>query len=118
MKPITYVKYPNRRLYDTENSCYVTFPNLRLKIMEGRDIVVLDNKTKEDVTREVLVSIIMEESFVGEPLFSEDLMKMIIRFYGNPMQALLTNSLDQGLQILTGIWSTLSANKKNTEDSK
>ena len=100
MKPITYVKYPNRRLYDTESSGYVTFPNLRQKIIEGRDIIVLDNKTKEDVTREVLVSIIMEESFANEPLFSEDLMKMIIRFYGNPMQAHLTNTLDQGLKLM------------------
>lgn len=118
MKPITYVKYPNRRLYDTENSCYATFPNLRVKIMEGRNIVVLDNKTKEDVTREVLISIIMEESFVGEPLFSEELMKMIIRFYGNPMQALLTNSLDQGLRLMGDFWSTAISNKNTTEGNK
>lgn len=118
MKPITYVKYPNRRLYDTENSCYVTFPNLRQKIMEGRNIIVLDNKTKEDVTREVLVSVIMEETIVGEPLFSEAFMRMLIKFYGHPMQGILKNSFDQGLQTLNGIWSTLSANKKNSEDSK
>jgi len=115
MKTVTYVKYPNRRLYDTEISGYVTFPNLKKRILEGYDIIVLDNKTKEDVTREVLVSIIMEESFTEEPLFSEDLMKMIIRFYGNPMQDLLRVSLDQSLKLMTDFW--LSANlKKNSED--
>lgn len=117
MKTITYVKYPNRRLYDTENSGYVTFPNLREKIMEGREIIVLDNKTKVDVTREVLISIIMEEEFIGGPPFTENLMRMIIQFYGNPLQGLLKNSLDQGQKMLTNIWS-MASKQKNGEAGK
>ena len=113
MKIITYVKYPNRRLYDTDSSAYVTFPNLKQKILEGYDIVVLDNKTKEDVTREVLVSIIMEETFEIEPIFSEDWMKMIIRFYGNPLQDLLKSTLDQNLKLMADFWVAANLNKTN-----
>lgn len=116
MTPITYVKYPNRRIYDTESSNYVSFKGLRKKIMEGREILVLDNKTKEDVTREVLISLIMEESIGGEPLFSEDLMRMIIRFYGNPMQNMLMCTLDQSQKLLNSIWFTATSPKPNTEE--
>ena len=99
MSTIAYVKYPNRRIYDTESSGYVSFQDIRKKIIKGHEIVVLDNRTKEDVTREVLISIIFEGSIGGEPLFSEDLMKMIIKFYGHPMKDLFMDSLDQSLKI-------------------
>lgn len=115
MKLITYVKYPNRRLYDTDSSTYVTFPNLKKKIIEGYDIVVLDNKTKEDVTREVLVSIITEETLEDRPIFSEDLMKMIIRFYGNPLQDLLKSTLDKNLNLMTDFWATTNLNNTNKD---
>ena len=115
MKTITYVKYPNRRLYETDSSSYVTFPNLKTKILEGYDIVVLDNKTKEDVTREVLVSIIMEETFEDSPIFSEDLMKMIIRFYGHPLQDVLKSALDQNIKLMTDFWASTNFNKTNED---
>lgn len=83
--------------------------------MEGREIIVLDNKTKEDVTREVLISVIMEESIGGEPLFSEDLMRMIIRFYGNPMQSALMATLDQSQRILASIWAMAAPPTSNKE---
>lgn len=116
MTKITYVKYPNRRIYDTENSGYVSFQGIRKKIMEGREILVMDNKTKEDVTREVLISIIMEETIGGEPLFSEDLMRMIIRFYGNPMQGMLMTTLDQSQKMLNSIWGMATPPASNNED--
>lgn len=84
--------------------------------MEGCEIIVLDNKTKEDVTREVLISIIMEETIGGEPLFSEDLMKMIIRFYGNPMQSALMATLDQSQKMLASIWPMANIQTPSKED--
>ena len=116
MTPITYVKYPNRRIYDTESSGYVSFQGIRKKIMEGREIIVLDNKTKEDVTREVLISVIMEETIGGEPLFSDELMRMIIRFYGNPMQSALMATLDQSQRMLASIWAMAAPTAPNKED--
>ncbi len=116
MTPITYVKYPNRRIYDTESSGYVSFQGIRKKIMEGREIIVLDNKTKEDVTREVLISVIMEETIGGEPLFSEELMGMIIRFYGNPMQSALMATLDQSQKMLASIWAMVAPTTPNKEN--
>ena len=116
MTTITYVKYPNRRIYDTENSGYVSFQSLRKKILEGRDILVLDHKTKEDVTREVLISIIMEETIGGEPLFSNELMKMIIQFYGNPMQGVFMSTLDQSQKMLNTIWHMAASSTPNKKE--
>ena len=100
IKTINYVKYPNRRIYDTDISGYVPFSSIRKRIIEGYEIVVLDYKTKEDVTREVLISILLDESLTGPELFSEQLMKMLIQLYGNPMQVLLKSYFDQNLAVL------------------
>ena len=114
-KTIKYVKYPNRRIYDTELSDYVPFSSIRKRIMDGDTIVVLNHKTKEDVTREVLISILLEQSVPGDELFTEDLMLMIIRFYGNPLQAALSTYLDQTHQMLSSLWSSFLTNKKDAE---
>jgi polyhydroxyalkanoate synthesis repressor PhaR len=111
-KTINYVKYPNRRIYDTDISGYVPFLSIRKRIIEGCNIVIIDHKTKEDVTREVLISILLDESFSGPQLFSEELMKVIIRFYGNPMQALLKAYFDQNLELLNSFWSNTEHTNK------
>ena len=115
-KTINYVKYPNRRIYDTESSRYVSFQDIRKRIAEGCGIIVLDNKTKEDVTREVLLSILMDETVFGEPLFSEDLMRTLIRFYGNPLQEVLMETLDKGQKMLNSLWSTFPVSTVNKEE--
>ena len=99
-KTITYVKYANRRIYDTEASTYVSFARLRVEIMEGNVLRVLDSDTKNDVTRDVLISILLEESLVGDRLFTEQFMRMIIRFYGNPLQNILIDWLEQNIEVL------------------
>lgn len=114
-KIIKYVKYPNRRIYDTELSDYVPFSSIRKRIMGGDTIVVLNHKTKDDVTREVLISILLEQSVPGDELFTEDLMRMIIRFYGNPLQAALSTHLDQSHEMLSSFWSNFLSNQKDTE---
>ena len=84
--------------------------------MEGCEIIIRDNKTKEDVTREVLISILMEETIGGEPLFTENLMKMIIRFYGNPMQDMFVATLEQSQRVLNSLWPTVKTSKVNIEE--
>ena len=114
IKKINYVKYPNRRIYDTDLSDYVPFSSIRKRLMDGYDIVVLNHKTKEDVTREVLISIILDQSVPGNELFTEDLMKMIIKFYGNPMQGLFMSTLDQSHKMFNSLWK-LSASSNDKE---
>ena len=105
---IKFVKYPNRRIYDTKASCYVPFSGIKKRIMQGDIIEVIDQKTKEDVTREVLISILLEDGLVGEGLFSEDLMKMIIRFYGNPMQDRLRSFFDASQDFMNSLLKNLN----------
>lgn len=111
---VHYVKYPNRRIYDKNSSCYVPFSSIRKKIIEGNEIVILDNTTKEDVTREVLISIILEEGIAGNEIFSVELMKMIIKMYDNPLKDFYVNSLNQSQSFLTSLLSNFS-NKEKSE---
>ena len=85
-------------------------------MIEGYDIIVLDNKTKEDVTSEVLISILMDEAIGGDALFFEELMKAIICFYGNPMQHLFTATLDQSHKLLNSMWLIPVSTKSDQEE--
>ena len=79
-----YKKYPNRRLYDTENSCYVTIDNIRESILKGESISVTENSTGNDVTRSVLLQILTEQEEAGhEPVLTNRAIEQIIRFYGD-----------------------------------
>jgi polyhydroxyalkanoate synthesis repressor PhaR len=88
-------KYSNRRLYDTGGSRHVTLEDLRQLIVAGEKIKVVDDKSGEDLTRSVLLQIISEQEQFGSPVLSSELLEMIIRFYGRPMQALLSGYLEQ-----------------------
>ena len=88
-------KYTNRRLYDTAASRHVTLEDLRQLIVAGEKIKVIDDKSGEDLTRSVLLQIISEQEHFGSPVLSAELLEMIIRFYGRPMQALLSGYLEQ-----------------------
>jgi len=92
-------KYPNRRLYDTEISSYVTIEDVRQLIVEGEQFEVRDAKTGEDLTRSVLLQIITEHEGDGEPMLSTQLLSQIIRFYGDSMQGFMGRYLEQSLQI-------------------
>jgi polyhydroxyalkanoate synthesis repressor PhaR len=92
-------KYPNRRLYDTATSSYITLQDVRKLVLDNVDFKVEDAKTKDDLTRSILLQIILEEeSGNGSPMFSSDLLSQIIRFYGNAMQGMLGNYLDKNMQ--------------------
>lgn len=88
-------KYSNRRLYDTAESRHVTLDDLRQLIVAGEKIKVIDDKSGEDLTRSVLLQIISEQEQFGSPVLGAELLEMIIRFYGGPMQALLSRYLEQ-----------------------
>ena len=96
MKPERLIrKYSNRRLYDTSGSRHVTLDDLRQLVVAGEKIKVVDDKSGEDLTRSVLLQIIAEQEQFGLPVLSSELLEMIIRFNGGPMQALLTRYLEQ-----------------------
>ena len=88
-------KYTNRRLYDTVGSRHVTLEDLRQLVVAGERLKVVDDKSGQDLTRAVLLQIISEQEQFGSPLLGSELLEMIIRFYGGPMQSLLSRYLEQ-----------------------
>jgi polyhydroxyalkanoate synthesis repressor PhaR len=90
-------KYSNRRMYDTAASRHVTLADLRELIIAGEKIRVVDEKSARDLTRSVLLQIICEQEQFGAPVLGSELLEMIIRFHGRPMQALLSRSLEQAM---------------------
>ena len=91
-------KYPNRRLYDTETSTYITLTDVRQLVMDSAHFVVVDAKTNDDLTRSILLQIILEEESGGAPMFTEAVLANIIRFYGNAMQSFMGAYLEKNVQ--------------------
>jgi polyhydroxyalkanoate synthesis repressor PhaR len=91
-------KYPNRRLYDTETSTYITLAEVRQLVMKSAIFVVRDAKSNEDLTRSILLQIILEEETGGAPMFTEAVLANIIRFYGNAMQSFMGSYLEKNVQ--------------------
>ncbi|MEY5029844.1 MAG: hypothetical protein RLZ63_2159, partial [Pseudomonadota bacterium] len=98
-------KYPNRRLYDTQTSSYVTLAEVKQLVLKARPFAVRDAKTGEDLTRSILLQIILEEEAAGVPLFSEQALANIIRFYGHASQSYMGSMLDSQLNALAQ-WQT------------
>ena len=92
-------KYPNRRLYDTEISSYITIEDVRQLILDGESFEVRDAKSGEDLTRSVLLQIISEQEQDGEPILSTQLLSQIIRFYGDSLQGFMGNYLERSVQL-------------------
>ncbi len=92
-------KYQNRRLYDTATSTYIILEDIKQIIVDGDTVQVVDVKTNEDVTRSVLLQIILEEEVNGMPMFSNDFLFQIIRFYGKSFQPSLSPFLEQGIDL-------------------
>ena len=96
-------KYPNRRLYDTETSTYITLAEVKDLVMSGEAFVVRDAKTNDDLTRSILLQIILEEESGGAPMFTEAVLANIIRFYGHAMQGFVGNYLEKNMQTFTDL---------------
>ena len=92
-------KYPNRRLYDTEVSSYVTLGDIRDLVLRKVPFQIRDARTNEDITRGILLQIIMEQEEDGEPIFSEQVLEKIIRFYGDSLQGMVTSYLERSLNL-------------------
>ncbi len=92
-------KYPNRRLYDTEISSYITLEEVRQLVLDGEIFEVRDAKTNDDLTRSVLLQIIAEHEQQGAPMFSVPLLTQIIRFYGDALQGLMGPYLERSMQV-------------------
>ena len=91
-------KYPNRRLYDTQTSSYITLADVKELVLKHEDFQVVDAKTTEDLTRAILLQIILEEESGGAPMFSHDVLTQFIRFYGDAMQGVMGTYLERNVQ--------------------
>jgi polyhydroxyalkanoate synthesis repressor PhaR len=96
-EPRVIKKYPNRRLYDTSASKYITLEDVRRLVLDGAQFVVRDAKTDEDITRSVLLQIIAEQEEAGQPIFTIPILTQIIRFYGDAVQGLASEFLQRSL---------------------
>ena len=90
-------KYPNRRLYDTETSAYITLAEVKELVLQYKDFQVQDAKSGEDLTRAILLQIILEEESGGVPMFSTPMLANIIRYYGHSMQGLMGSYLERSI---------------------
>jgi len=91
-------KYPNRRLYDTKTSSYITLADVKQMVLKNEDFQVLDAKTNEDLSRQILLQIILDEESSGMPMFSSDLLSQMIRSYGSAMQGFMGSYLEKNLE--------------------
>jgi polyhydroxyalkanoate synthesis repressor PhaR len=111
-------KYPNRRLYDTQTSSYITLADVKQMVLGGQDFVVRDAKTGDDLTRSILLQIILEEETGGVPIFSTQMLSQIIRFYGHAMQGMMGSYLEKNLQTFTEIQARMTEQTKGLYDPK
>ena len=95
----TIKKYPNRRLYDTVESRYITLSDIRRLVIDRIDFVVIDKKSQEDITRSILLQVIAEQEHGVEPLMSRDFLSQIIRSYGGATQGMIGSYLEQSLKL-------------------
>jgi polyhydroxyalkanoate synthesis repressor PhaR len=93
-------KYPNRRLYDTDTSSYITLTEIKRLVMDSEVFAVVDAKSGEDITRSILLQIILEEEANGSPMFTAPVLANIIRFYGHTMQGMMGGYLEKNMQAL------------------
>jgi polyhydroxyalkanoate synthesis repressor PhaR len=91
-------KYPNRRLYDTKTSSYITLADVKQMVLKNEEFQVLDAKTNEDLSRQILLQIILDEESGGMPMFSSDLLSQMIRSYGSAMQGFMGSYLEKNLE--------------------
>jgi polyhydroxyalkanoate synthesis repressor PhaR len=110
-------KYPNRRLYDTKTSSYITLADVKGMVMAGEDFEVRDAKSSEDLTRSILLQIILEEEAGGQPLFSTPMLGQIIRFYGHAMQGAMGTFMEQNLLGFVEMQERMLGSSRNLFDA-
>jgi len=111
-------KYPNRRLYDTETSTYITLTDVKQLVLDQEEFKVIDAKSNDDLTRAILLQIILEEESGGLPMFSSIMLSQIIRFYGHAMQGMMGTYLEKNIQAFIDIQSKLADQSKGLYEGK
>jgi len=111
-------KYPNRRLYDTRTSSYITLTDVKQLVLANEDFTVIDAKSEEDLTRSILLQIILEEESNGSPMFSSGALSQIIRYYGHAMQGMMGSYLEKNIQAFIDIQNKLTENSKGLYEGK
>ena len=106
-------KYPNRRLYDTEISSYITLGDVRRLVLDGEPFRVEDAKTKEDITRGILLQIIIEQEADGEPILSTETLERIVRFYGDDLQSMMSSYIEKSLKLFVEQQETIRGQMHN-----
>jgi polyhydroxyalkanoate synthesis repressor PhaR len=114
----TIKKYPNRRLYDTANSGYITLADVKQMVLDGLAFRVVDAKSGEDLTRQILLQIILDEEAGGMPMFSSDMLAQMIRFYGTAQQTIFGQYIEQNVQAFLAIQKKLSEQAKQVYGDK
>jgi polyhydroxyalkanoate synthesis repressor PhaR len=109
-------KYPNRRLYDTRTSSYVTLADVKTMVLAGEEFEVRDAKTAEDLTRSILLQIILEEESGGVPMFSSQTLSQIIRLYGHAMQGVMGTLLEKNMAAFSELQSQFLNQSKGLYD--
>src|SRR6059058_6579083 len=105
-------KYPNRRLYDTKTSSYITLADVKQMVLKQEEFQVVDAKSGDDLTRQILLQIILEEESAGMPLFSSEMLSQMIRFYGNALQGIMGNYMEQNVKAFLTIQGKLQDQAK------
>ena len=111
-------KYPNRRLYDTRSSSYITLADVKAMVLKLEDFEVRDAKTGEDLTRSILLQIILEEESGGVPMFSAPMLAQMIRFYGHSMQGMMGAYLEKNPQTFVELQKRFAASGMGLGDAK
>jgi polyhydroxyalkanoate synthesis repressor PhaR len=116
-EPRVIKKYPNRRLYDTVESRYITLADVRRLVVERIEFVVVDKKNNADITRSILLQVIAEQEHLAEPILSQDFMVNVIRAYGTNVQGLVSGHLEQNLKQIMSQQQQVRPPRIRTEES-
>lgn len=111
-------KYPNRRLYDTQTSTYITLVDVKQLVLEAENFQVIEAKAGTDLTRSILLQIILEEEAGGAPLFTAPMLSQIIRFYGHSMQGMMGAYLENTMSAFVEIQNTMKDQSSGVFDDK
>ena len=114
----TIKKYPNRRLYDTANSGYITLADVKQMVLENIEFQVIDAKSGDDLTRSILLQIILDEEGGGVPMFSSEMLSLMIRFYGSAQQTIMGTYMEQNVKAFLAIQKKLQDQAKQVYGDK
>ena len=109
-------KYPNRRLYDTRTSSYITLSDVKQMVLGGEAFEVRDAKTGDELTRSILLQIILEAETGGMPMFTTQMLAQVIRFYGHSMQGMMGSYLEGNLQAFVDLQTRIGEQSKGLYD--